>query len=76
MSLETLEHHYQQSKHWIINTYKLWTSVGQTVQWVFYDVALDSASDTIQGQAAQRGTTNRGIIPVVQYVALFTAGCD
>lgn len=63
----------EKSKHWTINTYKLWTSVEQTVPWVFHEVGLDSASDTSEGQAARTGITNHGIIPVV---ALFTAGLD
>lgn len=66
----------EKSKHWTINTYKLWTSVEQTVPWALDDVGLDSASDTSEGQAARTGITNHGIIPVVQYVALFTAGFD
>lgn len=40
------------------------------------DVGLDSASDTREGQAGQRRIMNYGIIPVVQYVALYTAGSD
>lgn len=63
------------SKHWTINTYKL-TYVGQTVPWVLSNVSLDSASDTREGQAGQRGIMNYGLIPGVQYVALFTAGFD
>lgn len=66
----------QQPKHRTINTYK-WTHDEQTVPWVFLsNVRLHSASDTSKGQAGQGGITNDGIIPGVQYVAVFTAGCD
>lgn len=46
----------------------------QTVPWVLSNVRLDSASDTREGQAGHGGITNHGIIPGVQYVAIFTAG--
>lgn len=49
---ESLEHHYQQSKHWTINTNKM-TYVGQTVPLVLTDVALDNASDTREGRVGK-----------------------